>query len=113
MEKIIIFVPSPLALRICRCKTKTSAESADKKRRKKTMMNETMMIINEEELLEAVGGKTTAHMIKYKVKRGDCLWNLARKYYTTVDAIKKANVGKIKTSRLIVTGWIINIPARY
>ena len=77
------------------------------------MMNETMMIINEEELMEVVGGKTTTHMIKYKVKRGDCLWNLARKYHTTVDAIMKANVGKIKNSRLIVTGWTINIPARY
>ena len=44
--------------------------------------------------------------IKYKVKKGDTLYSIARKYNTTVDSIKKLNNLK---GNLINIGQILNI----
>lgn len=69
--------------------------------------------LQENELNEVAGGKGYVRYIKYKVVKGDSLWNLAKKYGTTVDAICAANVGKIIDPDIIKIGWIINIPVKY
>jgi nucleoid-associated protein YgaU len=49
----------------------------------------------------------------YTVKRGDCLWNIAKKYYgsgTKYTKIVAANKGKIKNPSLIYSGWVLTIP---
>lgn len=49
-----------------------------------------------------------ADTFDYVVKAGDSLWLIARRYGTTVDAIKKLNG---LTSNMITTGQILKIPA--
>ena len=49
----------------------------------------------------------------YKVKRGDCLWNIARKFYgngTKYTKIYNANRDKIKRPNLIYPGQVLKIP---
>lgn len=46
----------------------------------------------------------------YKIKKGDTLSKIAKKYGTTVKAIKEANPDKIKDANKIYTGDIIKIP---
>lgn len=49
----------------------------------------------------------------YTVKSGDCLWNIAKKYYgngAQYTKIYNANKGKIKNPNLIYTGQVLTIP---
>ena len=48
--------------------------------------------------------------IMYKIKKGDTLSKIAKKYNTTVKAIKAANPDKIKNVNLIIAGDTIKIP---
>ena len=58
--------------------------------------------------------KPTTTSKKYKVKRGDTLWDIAKKYYgkgSQYPKIVKANKGKIKNPNKIQAGWSLVIPA--
>ena len=49
----------------------------------------------------------------YTVKRGDCLWNIAKKYYgkgNQYTKIYNANRDKIKNPNLIYPGQVLTIP---
>lgn len=49
----------------------------------------------------------------YTVKSGDCLWNIAKKYYgngAQYTKIYNANKGKIKNPNLIYLGQVLTIP---
>ncbi|WP_283606486.1 LysM peptidoglycan-binding domain-containing protein [Faecalispora anaeroviscerum] len=49
----------------------------------------------------------------YTVKSGDCLWNIAKKYYgngAQYTKIVDANKSKIKNPNLIQPGWVLIIP---
>lgn len=49
----------------------------------------------------------------YKVVSGDCLWNIAKKYYgngSKYTLIYNANKGKIKNPNLIYPGQVLTIP---
>lgn len=49
----------------------------------------------------------------YTVKKGDCLWNIAKKYYgngAQYTKIYNANKGKIKNPNLIYPGQVLTIP---
>lgn len=49
----------------------------------------------------------------YAVKSGDCLWNIAKKYYgngAQYTKIYNANKGKIKNPNLIYPGQVLTIP---
>lgn len=49
----------------------------------------------------------------YTVKTGDCLWNIAKKYYgngAQYTKIVNANKSKIKNPNLIYPGWVLVIP---
>lgn len=51
---------------------------------------------------------------KYTVKKGDTLWNIAKKYYGSgakYTKIYNANKNKIKNPNLIQVGWVLTIPA--
>ena len=50
----------------------------------------------------------------YTVKKGDCLWAIARKFYgngSKYPAIANANKGKIKSPNLIYPGQVLTIPS--
>lgn len=50
----------------------------------------------------------------YTVKSGDCLWNIAKKYYgdgSKYTLIYNANKDKIKNANLIYSGQVLTIPA--
>lgn len=47
----------------------------------------------------------------HKVKRGDTLSAIAKKYGVTVDAIMRENSAIIKNANVINVGWEIKIPA--
>lgn len=49
-------------------------------------------------------------MADYKIKKGDNLTKIAKKYGTTVDALVKAN--NIKNKNLIITGRTLTIPGK-
>jgi peptidoglycan endopeptidase LytF len=53
-------------------------------------------------------GPCPAGMTAYKIKSGDTLWALARRYGTSVDAIMKANPGIVPTALRV--GQVICIP---
>lgn len=49
----------------------------------------------------------------YTVKSGDCLWNIAKKFYgngALYTKISNANKGKIKNANLIYPGQVLTIP---
>jgi LysM repeat protein len=49
----------------------------------------------------------------YKVKQGDCLWNIAKKFYgdgSKYTKIYNANKSKIKSPNLIYAGQVLTIP---
>ena len=49
----------------------------------------------------------------YTVKKGDCLWNIAKKFYgngAKYTIIAEANKGKIKKPNLIYPGMVLTIP---
>lgn len=49
----------------------------------------------------------------YTVKKGDCLWNIAKKFYgkgSEYPKIYNANRDKIKNPNLIHIGWVLVIP---
>lgn len=50
----------------------------------------------------------------YKVKRGDTLWDISKKYYGSGTKYKKivnANKNKIKNPNKIQVGWVLKIPS--
>lgn len=50
----------------------------------------------------------------YTVKKGDCLWAIAKKFYgngSKYNAIANANKGKIKSPNLIYAGQVLTIPS--
>ena len=67
------------------------------------MAEEKVNELSDNELEDVVGG------FQYKVQKGDTLWDLAKKYGTTVDAIVAKNKGLIKNPDYIQEGWTINI----
>lgn len=51
----------------------------------------------------------------YTVQKGDCLWNIAKKFYgngSKYTIIYNANKDKIKSPNLIYTGQVLTIPAK-
>ncbi len=50
-------------------------------------------------------------MIKYTVKKGDTLSDIAEAYNVTVSAIVAANPTKIKNPNIIGVGWVLLIPS--
>ena len=48
-------------------------------------------------------------MIKYRVKTGDTLWDIAEDYGTTIEAIMACN-SIIKNPNHIKVGWVLKIP---
>ena len=49
----------------------------------------------------------------YTVKKGDCLWNIAKKFYgngSKYTKIYEANKDKIKNPQLIYAGQVLVIP---
>lgn len=66
--------------------------------------------IKEEKKRETSSKPTTK---SYTVKKGDCLWNIAKKYYgngAQYTKIYNANKGKIKNPNLIYPGQVLTIP---
>lgn len=60
---------------------------------------------------KAAAATSTAR--KYTVKKGDCLWNIAKKYYGSgaqYTKIYNANKGIIKNPSLIYAGQVLTIP---
>jgi LysM repeat protein len=58
--------------------------------------------------------KTTSKVQTYTVKKGDCLWNIAKKFYgngSKYTLIYNANKDKIKNPNLIYVGQVFTIPA--
>ena len=49
--------------------------------------------------------------VTYKVKKGDTLSGIAKKYGVSVDAIRLANLSLIKNVNLINVGWVLTIPS--
>ena len=50
----------------------------------------------------------------YTVKKGDCLWNIAKKFYgngAKYTKIYNANKSKIKNPNLIYPGQVLTIPS--
>lgn len=57
--------------------------------------------------------KKTSTKKTYTVKKGDCLWNIAKKYYGNGSDYKKiynANKDKIKNPNLIYPGQVLTLP---
>lgn len=48
-------------------------------------------------------------MTTYKVKKGDCLEQIARDHNTTVEAIMKLNP-QIKNPNYIQANWVLKLP---
>lgn len=75
-------------------------------------MNEKAML-NEEELNMVTGGiGEFKHYVVHTVVKGDALARIAKHYGSTVDAIMKANAGKIKNPNHIEIGWLLIIPVK-
>lgn len=77
---------------------KTSTKSTDKKKSTKKVTSS--------------NSKSTAQRT-YTVKKGDCLWNIAKKFYGSGSAYTKiydANTNKIANPNLIYPGQIFVIP---
>lgn len=58
--------------------------------------------------------KKTSKKKTYTVKKGDCLWNIAKKFYgngSKYTVIYNANKSKIKNPNLIYPGQVLTIPA--
>jgi LysM repeat protein len=61
------------------------------------------------QVLTIPGQTPSAHLVHYKVRRGDTLWGIAHSFGTSVAAIQAAN--KL-TSSLIFTGQVLLVPAK-
>lgn len=67
-------------------------------------------VVTEEQKREASTAPTTT---TYTVKKGDCLWKIAKKYYgsgSQYTKIYEANKDKIKNPNLIYPGQVLTIP---
>lgn len=81
------------------CKIKKKGKSKKKSASKKTTRETT---------------KDTSKNQSYKVVKGDCLWNIAKKFYgdgSEYTVIYNANKDKIKNPNLIYPGQVLTIPA--
>ena len=74
-------------------------------------MSEEIKELNVEELEDVNGGASTQSYFEYKIVKGDCLINIAKKFGVTVNAILKLNP-KIKDPNLIYAGDTIKIPKK-
>ena len=79
-----------------------------------TTVNELMMLNNLTtsvlslgQVLKLPGGKEGTGYIEYVVKKGDTLYNIAQKYNTTVDELKRLNQ---LPSNLLSIGQVVQIP---
>lgn len=72
-----------------------------------------IVVIKETEIVEpAVVQKTQTQNVKYKIKWGDTLWDIANTYYKNPWKYKKiANYNNIKNPDHIISGTVIVIPA--
>lgn len=76
------------------------------------------LVVKKAVVQKQVTKKTTSTKAKtttrtYKVKRGDTLWAIAKKYYGSgakYPTIYNANKDKIKNPNLIQVGWVLKIP---
>ena len=76
----------------------------------KPATTESKPTIKEEKKRETSSKPTTK---SYTVKKGDCLWNIAKKYYgngAQYTKIYNANKGKIQNPNLIYPGQVLTIP---
>lgn len=51
-------------------------------------------------------------MTTYKIKQGDTLSSIAKRYGVSVTSIQKANSNLIKNVNKISVGWVLNIPSK-
>lgn len=71
-------------------------------------MDNIIQELKDEELRTVAGGD--AKYWEHKVKKGDTLGKIARKYNTTIDIIMKNN-SFITDPNMIKVGWVLKIPA--
>lgn len=86
---------------------KTSTSTSKKKTTTKTSTKKTTKKV------ESSSKTTTTPKRTYTVKRGDCLWNIAKKYYgngALYTKIYNANKNKISNPNLIYVGQVFVIP---
>lgn len=71
-------------------------------------------VTEQRETTNAPTNSNTTQNRTYTVKKGDCLWNIAKKYYGKgylYTKIAEANKDKIKKPNLILPGQVLIIPA--
>lgn len=73
------------------------------------------IVVSTPQKKKSSGGRTSNKTTTrtYTVKRGDCLWNIAKKYYgkgSQYTKIYNANRSKIKNPNLIYPGQVLTIP---
>lgn len=73
-------------------------------------LQEELASLTDEELSQVSGG---AGFIRYTIRSGDTLWDLAQKCHTTVDIIWALNRTVIKDPSKIWPGMVITLPWPY
>ena len=71
-------------------------------------------IIEKKETRSAENSPKPSTTKTYTVKKGDCLWAIAKKFYgngSKYNVIANANKGKIKSPNLIYAGQVLTIPS--
>lgn len=97
MVKIKLKQSTDFKVKTCKVKKKAKSKKKKVKTKKKRSTN-----------------KNTSKAKTYTVKKGDCLWKIARKFYgdgSKYTVIYKANKKKIKNANLIYAGQKLTIPA--
>ena len=67
-------------------------------------------IVDQFGISKAAVTSQTNNQVTYIVMPGDALWKIAKKYSTTVEAILKSNIERIKNPNLIQVGQSLVIP---
>lgn len=97
MVKIKLKQSTDFKVKTCKVKKKEKSKKKKVKTKKKRSTN-----------------KNTSKAKTYTVKKGDCLWKIAKKFYgdgSKYTVIYKANKKKIKNENLIYAGQKLTIPA--